>query len=109
MNVGKTDDFIADIERQFEWYAINAGWEVADRYLVAVEATCRLLGQHPHVGPGGGFTLPRLRKWRFFLVSRPFNKHALFYEVRDDELVLRRAMHGRRDLPRRLLEPHGAE
>jgi len=45
MNVRKTDDFIADIERQFEWYAVNAGWEVADRYLVAVEATCRLLGQ----------------------------------------------------------------
>jgi hypothetical protein len=35
MNVRKTDDFIADIERQFEWYAVNAGWEVANRYLAA--------------------------------------------------------------------------
>ena len=58
MNVRKTDDFIADIERQFEWYAVNAGWEVADRYLVAVEATCRLLGQRPHLGPRGGLTHP---------------------------------------------------
>ena len=31
MNVRKTDDFIADIERQFDWYVVNAGWHVADR------------------------------------------------------------------------------
>jgi plasmid stabilization system protein ParE len=109
MNVRKTDEFIADIERQFEWYAVNAGWEVADRYLVAVEATCQLLGQHPHLGPRGGFTHHRLREWRFFLVFRPFNKHVLFYEVLADELVLRRAMHGHRNLPRQLLEPPGTE
>ena len=109
MNVRKTDDFITDIERQFEWYVVNAGWEVADRYLVAVEATCRLLGQHPHLGPCGSFAHPRLREWRFLLVFRPFNKHVLFYEVLDDGLVLRRAMHGHRDLSRRLLEPPGTE
>jgi hypothetical protein len=40
MNVRKTDDFIADSERQFEWYTIHAGWSVADRYLDAVESTC---------------------------------------------------------------------
>jgi len=56
MNVRKADEFIADIERQFEWYAANAGWELAERYLSAVEATCRLLGQHPLLGPRGGFT-----------------------------------------------------
>ena len=33
MNVRKTDDFVADVERQFEWYVANVGWEVADRYL----------------------------------------------------------------------------
>ena len=107
MNVRKTDVFIADLERQFDWYAVNAGWNVAERYLVAVEATCRLLGQQPHLGPDGAFAHPRLREWRFFLVFRPFNKHILFYEFSAGELVLRRAMHGQRDLPRRLLEPPG--
>jgi toxin ParE1/3/4 len=104
MNVRKTDAFIADIRRQFDWYLANAGWEIADRYLDAVEATCRLLGQHPNLGPRGGFTDPRLREWRFFLVFRPFNKHILFYELVGGDLTLRRAMHGQRDLPRRLLE-----
>jgi plasmid stabilization system protein ParE len=65
MNVRKTDDFIADVERQFEWYGVNAGWNVADLYLDAVEATCHLLGRQPHLGPSGGFAHPRLREWRF--------------------------------------------
>ena len=102
MNVRKADEFIADIERQFRWYLANAGGEVADRYLDAVEATCRLLGQHPNLGPRGGFTHPRLREWRFFLVFRPFSKHVLFYELAGGDIVMRRAMHGQRDLPRRL-------
>jgi toxin ParE1/3/4 len=108
MNVRKTDAFIADIERQLEWYSVNAGGEVADRYLDAVEATCRLLGQHPNLGPRGGFHHPRLREWRFFLVFKPFNQHILFYELAGQDLILRRTMHGRRDLPRRLLDAPGA-
>jgi plasmid stabilization system protein ParE len=105
MSVRKSDDFIADVERQFEWYAVNAGWGVARRYLDTAEATCRLLGQHPQLGPRGGFAHPHLRDWRFFVVFRPFNKHVLFYEVVGDDVVMRRAMHGHRDLPRRLPEP----
>ncbi len=105
MNVRKSDDFIADIERQFEWYVLKAGWDVADAYLDSVEATCRLLGKHPQLGPLGGFAHPRLRGWRFFVVFRPFKKHVLFYELDGDNVVMRRAMHGHRSLPRRLLEP----
>ena len=105
MSVRKSDDFISDVERQFEWYAVNANWEIAERYLAAVEATCNLLAQHPQIGPVAGFSHPRLRDWRFIVVFRPFQKHILFYEINDDEVLLRRAMHGHRDLPRRLMEP----
>jgi len=49
MSVRKSDDFVADIEQQFEWYVLNAGWDVADHYLAAVEATCQILGQHPSI------------------------------------------------------------
>lgn len=78
MTVQESDEFVADLERQYEWYALNAGWEVADRFLTAVEATSRLLSQHPCLGPRGGFTHPRLRAWRFVVVFRPFQKHLLF-------------------------------
>ena len=109
MNVRRSDIFIADVEQQFEWYTVNANWEIAERYLAAVEATCRLLGQHPQLGPRGNFTHPRLREWRFFVVFRPFSKHVLFYEIAGDEVFMRRAMHGHRDLPRRLIEPPPAK
>ncbi len=105
MSERKSGDFIADAERQFEWYAVNASWEIAERYLDAVEATCQLLGQHPQLGPVAGFSHPRLRDWRFIVVFRPFQKHILFYEIQGEDVLLRRAMHGHRDLPRRLVEP----
>jgi plasmid stabilization system protein ParE len=109
MSVLKSGDFIADVERQFDWYATHAGWEVAEHYLASVQVTCQLLGQHRLLGPRGGFNHPGLRDWRFFVVFRPFKKHVLFYEVAGDDVIMRRAMHGNRDLPRRLLEPPGAE
>jgi plasmid stabilization system protein ParE len=47
MSVRKSDDLLADLEGQAQWYVANAGWEVADRFLDSVEATCRLLGCSP--------------------------------------------------------------
>jgi len=107
MSAHKSEDFISDVERQFQWYVINAGLEIADRYLAAVEAGCQLLGQHPQLGPCAGFSHTRLRDWRFLVVFRPFQKHVLFYETNGSDVWLRRTMHGQRDLPRRLLEPPG--
>ena len=104
MSVRKADLFITDVERQFEWYALNVNWEVAERYLDVVEATFLFIEKHPLIGPLGGFTHPRIRSWRFLVVFRPFNKHILFYEVKDNEILMRRAMHGHRDLPKRLLD-----
>lgn len=105
MNVRKTDEFLSDVERQYEWYVVNAGREIADRYIEAVRITYELLSRHPWLGPPAGFAHPRLRDWRFLLVFRPFKKHILYYEILHDEIILRRIMHGQRDLLRRLLEP----
>ena len=107
MSLLKSDDFISDVERQYEWYVANAGWEIADSYLDTVEAACHLLAQHPLLGPLAGLTHPRLQDWRFKVVFRPFKKHILFYETTGNDVVMRRVMHGHRDLPRRLLEPSG--
>jgi len=108
MSLLKSADFIADVQRQAAWYAEREGWELADRYLEAVEATCQLLAEHPQLGPRGGFHNRRLRHWRFFLVFRPFQKHILFYELEGDSVMMHRAMHGGRNLRRRLLQPPAA-
>jgi plasmid stabilization system protein ParE len=109
MSVRKTADFIADAELQYQWYAENAGWEVADRYLAAIAATSALIEREPMLGPAARLTDPRLATWRFFVVLRPFHRHILFYVLIEGDVVLRRALHGHRHLPRRLLEPPGAE
>jgi hypothetical protein len=54
MNVRKSDDFVADVERQFECYALNAGQDLADRYLAAVEAIERLRAEDECRGGVGG-------------------------------------------------------
>ncbi|MBN1462041.1 MAG: type II toxin-antitoxin system RelE/ParE family toxin [Armatimonadetes bacterium] len=50
MSLRRAETFIADVERQYEWYAMEAGWDVAERYLTAVEATCKLLGAYAFLG-----------------------------------------------------------
>ena len=40
----------------------------------------------------------------FIVVFRPFQKHLLFFETTDDGVIMRRAMHGHRNLPQRLPE-----
>jgi plasmid stabilization system protein ParE len=107
MNVLKTDDFVADVELQYQWYAEHAGWGIAERYLSAILSACALLERQPLLGPMAGLAHPRLKDWRFFVVLRPFNRHLLFYEVVGGDLVLRRAMHAYRNLPQRLVEPPG--
>lgn len=109
MTVRKSDYFIADVELQYQWYAENAGWDVADRYLAAIASTCALLERRPLLGPLAALRHPRLESWRFFVVLRPFHRHLIFYEYTNGEVVLRRALHGHRQLPQRLIEPPGAE
>lgn len=105
MSVRKSDDFISDVERQ--WYLKKAGSRIADSYLEAVEATCRLIGKHPGIGPRLRLKEPRLEGWRSFQVFRPFMKQILFYEIRGEDVLMRRTMYAGRDLPRRLVEPPG--
>lgn len=102
MSLLKSEEFISDVEQQFQWYLNHSNEEVADRYLEAVETACHLLELHPLIGPCTGFSHHKLRDWRYLVVLRPFQKHILFYEIVGDDVLLRRAMHGHRNLPRRL-------
>ena len=65
MSVRKADDFIADVERQFDWYLAKAGWEVADRYLDA--AVSLTLGY----ANGASFSFPGLSTSTFSFTNGP--------------------------------------
>ena len=99
MNLRKGDYFIEDAERQYEWYAQNAGWEIADRYLAGVAATCSLAERQPLLGPLTAVRHPQLAGWRFFAVVRPFHPHVIFYESDGHDLLLRRICTGAANFP----------
>ncbi|HEX5218211.1 MAG TPA: type II toxin-antitoxin system RelE/ParE family toxin [Verrucomicrobiae bacterium] len=105
----RAGDFNADFDQQFRWYLKQAGEELAERFLEAVLITLRSLAKQPDLGRSRKFRHPSLRNLRSFRVNPPFDKILIFYRVRNDTLEAWRLMHGARDLPRRLVEPPGAE
>ncbi len=92
-----------DMALQFRWYLENADGEVAERYLRAIDQTIQRLAGYPGLGLRRHFQSPELAGIRSFQAARPFNKHLIFYQAKD-QLSIERVMHGARDLPRRFLE-----
>ena len=107
--VRRSDEAQLDLELQAEYYAQCAGLQLAFDFTRAVERSCTALGVTPSLGPIYKIRDPQLgtlRKWR---VDEPFDKHLIFYRTDEDAIVVVRLIHGMRDLPRRLLEPPGAD
>ena len=107
--VRRSDEAQLDVELQAEYYAQRESLELAIDFTRAVERASAALGATPFLGPLYKLKqarLGRLRKWR---VDEPFDKHLIFYRVDQDAIVVVRIIHGMRDLPRRLLDPPGAE
>jgi toxin ParE1/3/4 len=92
-----------DLIQQWVWYAENAGIEVADRFLQAVDKTLDLLSTQPESGAAFFVRTPELRNIRRFPVSGGFGKILLFYFPLQDGIDIVRVVHGNRDLERLLL------
>ncbi len=92
-----------DMAIQYDWYLENADAEVAERYLRAVDETIQRAANDPDIGLRRHFQSPELSGIRSCQVTRPFDKHLIFYQA-GGRLSIERIMHGARDLPRRLLE-----
>ena len=109
LRVVQTPESLADIVRQADYYARRENVALAKRFTEAIKATAQLLASHPWIGKETDYAHPKLVEIRLFLVRKPFDKHLIFYRVRGGELDIVRFIHGMRDLPRRLLEPPGAD
>jgi toxin ParE1/3/4 len=105
LSLQRADEFNADFEQQYRWYADQAGEEIAERFLRAVADTLPRLAEQPDLGRRRKFRHPLLRDLFSFPVERPFQKILIFYRVTENTLQAWRLMHGARDLPRRLAEP----
>ena len=107
MRIFRTEVYLADAQIQHEWYARQAGLDIADRYFAALQQVDARLKAQPWIGPSAGFKHPQIRDFRFFLLPRPFHAHLVFYVITDEAVILQRTMHGRRNLTKRLLEEPG--
>jgi plasmid stabilization system protein ParE len=105
LGIRRSEWFIGDLEHYAAWYESQASWEVAERYLSAVSATLTGLAGMPERGHSARFSNPLLRDLRCISVERPFEKHLIFYRHDESTLYIERAIHGARDLQRRLLQP----
>ena len=92
-----SDASIADILEQFDWYADQAGRQLAKRWETAVASTLLRIAKTPKSGSLCNFGAEELRGTRRMSVAR-FPKHLIFYQVREDEAVILRIVHGARDL-----------
>jgi plasmid stabilization system protein ParE len=109
LRIRRSDWFIGDLEHYAAWYHNEASWEMAQRYLRAVSATLVRLADMPDLGRTARSSAPLLRDLRVFPVERPFEKHLIFYRHDSATLYVERAVHGARDLPRRLTQPPAVE
>jgi toxin ParE1/3/4 len=109
LRVQRSEWFVGDLEHYAAWYDREAGWEIAERYLKAVAATLARLAETPTLGHRTAFHALELGGLRCRHVEKPFQKHLIFYRCNETTLSAERSVHGARDLPRRLVQPPGAE
>jgi len=107
--VRKSEFFLTDFDAQFQWYEQEPGFEVAHRYLSAIDETLRKLARFPDLGRSMHFEHPDLHGLRSFPVAKPFSRHLIFYRHDGTSLDAVRVMHSAWDLPRRLHQPPGTE
>ena len=102
--IRQSHDFWADMLKQVDWYRENAGPEVAEGYINAVEATLQSLAKNPGLGRPRFLSWPELAGIRSWRVEPPSRRHLIFYRFDEELLMAERVIHGARDLPRRLLQ-----
>ncbi|EIP99869.1 plasmid stabilization system protein [Opitutaceae bacterium TAV1] len=105
----RSDYFAADFEIAYAWYWRTAGESIARRYLEAVIRSVESLQRIPGQGRPRYFSHPELADIRSWRVAPPFDAHLVFYRCSENAVLLFRLLHGRRNLPSRLLEPPSAD
>ncbi len=67
-----------DVFEQFVYFGEHANVELAERYVAAVDESCRQLVKHPNMGRLYDSGIARLHGMRRFPVNR-FEKYIIFY------------------------------
>jgi toxin ParE1/3/4 len=84
---------IADLDVIWEYVAKESGSsEIANRLIDSIIDRFLLLGGHPHIGRPRSDDLGRGRR------SFPVGEYVILYRVEENDALILRVVHGRRDL-----------
>lgn len=75
----------------------EAGPKIAIRVIEAIQQSYELLAMMPNAGVARPFSGVRFHSLRMLTVSR-YPNYLIFYDVTDRELIIRRVLHGARDI-----------
>lgn len=75
---------------------LEAGGELAERFLKAAEGTFTKLAEHPGIGWPTKSALPELQAVRTWRVEG-FDQHLVFFEPLEGGIRVLRVLHGKRD------------
>lgn len=92
-----------DLLEQFVYFGEQNSVELAERYLAAIDITCRLLADHPKSGAGYDSRIVRLKGLRRFPV-KGFEDYLVFYLPVSAHIDVIRVFHGARDIDNVFLE-----
>jgi toxin ParE1/3/4 len=92
-----------DVEAAVDYYAREAGADVATGFIDALQTAYRFIGDHPAAGSPrypNELGLPGLRSH----ILRRYS-HIVFYVERDDHIDVWRVLHAHQDIPVWMREP----
>jgi len=87
----------ADIVEQADWYEQQSGPALAKRWEKAVTSAVLRIADRPRAGAVSNFRHAELVNVRRVLITG-FPKHLIFYQLRPEEMLVLRVVHGARDL-----------
>jgi plasmid stabilization system protein ParE len=96
-----SDLAIADILEQADWYSVQSGEALAERWERAVTSSVLRIVNRPAMGTLCTFRSVELRDVRRTTIPG-FPKHLLFYKFQEEEILILRVLHGACDLERLL-------
>lgn len=88
----------ADVVQGYDWYLREAGPDVADRFLYAVQDALEHVARHP--GTGSSRYTPLVPNLRFWLLDA--FPYMVFYMERPDAVEIVRVLHQARNVPAHL-------
>jgi plasmid stabilization system protein ParE len=100
MIIHRSEEFEADLERQFRWYLLETGLDdtdalaLATRFAQSVDSTLERLRLNPEIGRlrfRMDAELTGTRSWR---ILKPFHRFLVFYRIRENIISVERLLEG---------------